>query len=170
MNDTIIVGSAEHEWLGPLWVALSARGLVAVLLKGSETALRAHLGQFTTVQPVQEAVAPVMEQLLAYLQGEQVNFDIPVDWSVLSPFQGEVLRHVHAIPYGQTRTYGDIALALGNPGAARAVGRANATNPMPLIIPCHRVLGNDGSLHGYAGPGGVETKARLLQLEGSRLL
>ena len=81
-----------------------------------------------------------------------------------------MLRLVKAIPYGETRTYQQIAEQMGNPGAARAVGQANATNPMPILIPCHRVVGADGSLRGHGGAGGVETKAWLLKLEGSRLL
>src|SRR5690606_41649195 len=113
---------------------------------------------------------PVFVPIAESLGGRRRDFDVEIDWSALSPFQASVLRLVWAIPYGQTRTYGDIAGELGQPGGARAVGRANATNPMPLVIPCHRVLGTDGRLHGYGGPGGVVTKAWLLQLEGSRLL
>ena len=93
-----------------------------------------------------------------------------MDWSVLTPFQAEVLQAVYTIPYGRLLTYKDIAEQIGKPGAVRAVGRANATNPMPIIIPCHRVLGADGKLHGYSAPGGLETKAWLLRLEGSWLL
>ncbi len=69
-----------------------------------------------------------------------------------------------------TLTYADVAQQIGQPKAVRAVGRANATNPMPIIIPCHRVLGSDGRLHGYGGPGGLDTKAWLLRLEGAWLL
>lgn len=88
----------------------------------------------------------------------------------MMPFQQEALQVVSEIDYGRTRTYGDIARQLGKPKAVRAVGRANATNPMPIIIPCHRVLGADGRLHGFSAPGGVETKAWLLRLEGSWLI
>lgn len=112
----------------------------------------------------------ILDQLSQYLSGEKRSLDVTVDWSVLTPFQADVLRLVKAIPHGETRTYQQIAEQIGNPGAARAVGQANATNPMPLIIPCHRVVGTDGSLRGYGGAGGVETKAWLLKLEGSRLL
>jgi methylated-DNA-[protein]-cysteine S-methyltransferase len=78
-----------------------------------------------------------------------------------------VLKLVYAIPRGETRTYSEIAHQLRRPRAARAVGRANATNPMPIVIPCHRVIGTDGKLHGYGGGEGLKTKAWLLQLEGA---
>jgi methylated-DNA-[protein]-cysteine S-methyltransferase len=87
----------------------------------------------------------------------------------LRPFQIQVLQIVFSIPYGGTRTYGEIAYDIGNPKAARAVGRANATNPMPLVIPCHRVIGSDGKLRGYGGGEGLATKEWLLQMEGAVL-
>jgi O-6-methylguanine DNA methyltransferase len=83
----------------------------------------------------------------------------------MTPFQRQARRAVAAIPYGQTRAYSQIAAHLGNANAARAVGRANATNPIPLVIPCHRVVGADGSLCGYGGAGGLRTKRWLLDLE-----
>ncbi len=89
-----------------------------------------------------------------------------IDWSVLTPFQQKVLQATLAIPYGQTRTYAEIAQQVGKPRAARAVGRAEATNPMPVVIPCHRVIGSDGKLHGYGAGEGLPTKAWLLELEG----
>lgn len=171
-NKAVWIGGADHDWLGPLWVAVSQDGLVAVRMRSSEEDIRAHLASasLTNVQPDPDRTAPILLQLVEYLEGKRQQFDLAIDWSVLSPFQAQALRAVFAIPFGQTRTYQQIADELGSPGAARAVGRANATNPMPLIIPCHRVLGTDGGLHGYGGPGGVDTKARLLRLEGSRLL
>ena len=90
-----------------------------------------------------------------------------IDWSVLTPFQERALRATYDIPYGRVKTYGEIAQLLGNPRAARAVGRAEATNPMPLVIPCHRVIGSDGGLHGYGAGEGLATKAWLLELESS---
>jgi methylated-DNA-[protein]-cysteine S-methyltransferase len=83
----------------------------------------------------------------------------------MSEFQAAVLKIVCAIPYGETRSYGQVALEIGRPGAGRAVGRANATNPIPLLIPCHRVIAADGSLRGYGGGEGLKTKAWLLALE-----
>lgn len=102
-------------------------------------------------------------QLREYFAGARRTFDLP-----LAPhgtaFQQRVWAALRAIPYGETRTYGELAAAIGSPNASRAVGMANHRNPLPILIPCHRVIGADGSLAGYAG--GLETKRRLLALEG----
>jgi methylated-DNA-[protein]-cysteine S-methyltransferase len=111
------------------------------------------------------------DQIQAYLAGELKKFEIPIDWQVVRGFHREALQLCYEIPYGQTRTYGDLAISLGKPFAtARAVGTAMATNPIPVIVPCHRVVGKDGKLQGYSGPRGIETKAALLHLEGARIL
>ena len=117
-----------------------------------------------------ERLSIINRQTEEYLNKERRQFEIQIDWSVMTPFQQDVLQIVCGIEYGRTRSYGDIARQLGKPKAMRAVGRANATNPMPIIFPCHPVLGADGRLHGYSAPGGIETKARLLRLEGSWLI
>ena len=105
---------------------------------------------------------PVVDQLEAYFCGTLTRFDLPLDLAG-TDFQLRIWRALRAIPYGQTRTYGQIAKALGQPGAARAVGLANNQNPVPIIVPCHRVIGADGSLTGYGG--GLPRKRRLLELE-----
>ncbi|HSM54740.1 MAG TPA: methylated-DNA--[protein]-cysteine S-methyltransferase [Candidatus Sulfomarinibacteraceae bacterium] len=163
------IGGADHERLGPLWVALSEDGLMMVRMRSSASEMREQLRGFDVALD-EDRVRPLLSQLVEYLDGRRRDFDVPIDWAVLSDFQAAALQQVCSIPYGQTRTYQQIADELGQPGAARAVGRANATNPIPLVIPCHRVLATDGGLQGYGGAGGVETKAWLLQLEGSRLL
>ena len=86
----------------------------------------------------------------------------------VTPFQVEALQATYNIAFGQVATYKEIAHQIGKPRAARGVGRAEATNPMPLVIPCHRVIGSDGGLHGYGGRGGLRTKAWLLRLEEAR--
>lgn len=170
MNEkTIWIAYLDHGHLGPIWVATSESGVVAVQLRSTQGQMLQLLSD-ASVRVDRARLAVVLEQLSQYLSKEKRSLDVTVDWSVLTPFQADVLRLVKAIPYGETRTYQQIAEQIGNPGAARAVGQANATNPMPLIIPCHRVVGTDGSLRGYGGAGGVETKAWLLKLEGSRLL
>lgn len=103
------------------------------------------------------------EQLLEYLGGSRRDFDLPLAPQGTS-FQQRVWQALRDIPYGQTRTYRDIALAAGCPRGFRAVGMANHRNPIPIFIPCHRVVGADGSLTGYAG--GLELKQSLLKLEG----
>lgn len=104
-----------------------------------------------------------VEPLQAYFDGESVDFKIPLG-PVGTPFQQQVWTALQAIPHGSTCSYGDIAIAIGRPGASRAVGAANHANHLPIVIPCHRVIGADGSLTGFGG--GLETKAVLLRLEG----
>ncbi|HEX6385746.1 MAG TPA: methylated-DNA--[protein]-cysteine S-methyltransferase [Anaerolineae bacterium] len=171
-KQTVWTGIVADTPLGSIWVALSEKGLVAVSLWGDRDRFARGVAQRTGCTSVfaPEKVAAVTRQIGEYLRKERSEFDIPVDWSVLTPFQAEVLRAVYTIPYGRLLTYKDVAEQIGKPKAVRAVGRANATNPMPLVIPCHRVLGADGKLHGYSAPGGLETKAWLLRLEGSWLL
>jgi methylated-DNA-[protein]-cysteine S-methyltransferase len=119
--------------------------------------------------PGADAVSPVlgqtMEQLAHYFVGRLRIFRLPVDLSGLPPFTRRVLETLQTVPYGATITYGELAARVGNPGAARAVGRAMATNPLPIIIPCHRVIAVGGKLCGYSGGGGVNTKQWLLAFE-----
>ncbi len=102
------------------------------------------------------------EQLAAYFDGERVDFDVPLN-PMGTPFQHDVWRALQKIPYGETTTYGELARSLGKPNASRAVGAANGANHIPVIIPCHRVIGSNGSLTGFAG--GLTAKRTLLELE-----
>lgn len=102
-------------------------------------------------------------QVLEYFNGKRRVFDIPLDWTEATDFYREVWKILVMIPFGKTRSYGDIARQLGDINKARAVGLANGRNPIALIVPCHRVIGSDGSLTGYAG--GIDIKLSLLQLE-----
>ncbi len=110
--------------------------------------------------------AEVRRQLDEYFAGRREEFDL-----VLAPrgtpFELSVWEELRRIPFGQTRSYADVARALGKPAATRAVGRANGANPIPIVVPCHRVIGSNGSLTGFGG--GLEAKARLLELEGRSL-
>lgn len=108
------------------------------------------------------AFGQVQAQLDDYFAGERRAFDLPLA-PATTPFQARVLAVLTTIPYGETRSYRDIALCLGNAAAARAVGAANGSNPIPIVIPCHRVLGSDGSLTGFGG--GLDAKRYLLELE-----
>lgn len=101
-----------------------------------------------------------------YFRKERVVFDLPIDLSGLPPFRRRILTLALQIPYGAVYTYGDLAKRAGCTGAARAVGGAMAANPVPVIIPCHRVVAASGKLTGYSGPGGIEMKKYLLSLEG----
>lgn len=113
-----------------------------------------------------EVVSILLAELSEYFFGLRKVFTTPVDWDVITGFQKDVLQLTAEIPFGEIRTYGELAHQLGKPGAARAVGTALARNPMALVIPCHRVIGSDGKLHGFAAPDGIKTKAWLLELEG----
>ncbi len=169
---SVWIGSVPTRRLGELWVAFSDCGLLAVEFGVRRRAFEASV-QKQIGAPAECAsggamarVDQALAQLAEYLEGQRRQFTFPIDWSVLrSDFQRTALQIVAAIPYGETRTYGEIAAQMGCPQAQRAMGRANATNPMPLVIPCHRVIGSDGKLHGYGGWGGLKTKQWLLDLE-----
>jgi methylated-DNA-[protein]-cysteine S-methyltransferase len=110
---------------------------------------------------------PVQKRICAYFDAETTEFgpDIPLDLTGLTPFQAAVLTACRQLQFGRTTTYGQLAKKLGRPAAARAVANALARNPLPLIIPCHRVLCANGNLGGFSAPGGTELKARLLRHE-----
>jgi len=112
--------------------------------------------------PTDPVLAATARQLAEYFDGTRLEFDLPLA-PVGSPFQREAWRGLTAIPYGETVTYGEQARRLGHDGKARAVGAANGRNPLPIVIPCHRVVGSDGSLIGFGG--GLDTKAWLLHHE-----
>ena len=128
---------------------------------GALTALR-FLDGGEAVPPGDELLQEAARQLDEYFRGERRDFDLPIRPEG-TDFQRRVWAALRTIPYGETRTYGDIARQLGKPGAARAVGQANHFNPLPVIVPCHRVNGAKGSLVGYTG--GLERKVALLKLE-----
>ncbi|HEX5504061.1 MAG TPA: methylated-DNA--[protein]-cysteine S-methyltransferase [Thermomicrobiales bacterium] len=154
---------------GDLALYGTARGLLAVALPGEDRAalerrLRRALGPVAFVADA-AALRPALEQLAAYFAGARRAFDLALDPQG-TPFQRAVWAAVAAIPYGETRTYGELARAIGRPAAARAVGAANGANPLPPIVPCHRLVGADGGLTGYGG--GLPLKRALLALEGAR--
>lgn len=109
-----------------------------------------------------EPFRQVKKQLSEYFEGRRKAFDLALAPEA-TPFQLQVLEALRAIPYGETRSYKDVAVAVGNPKAVRAVGGANGSNPIPIVIPCHRVIGSDGGLTGFGG--GIDTKRFLLDLE-----
>ena len=170
-NNPILIGSIQTARLGEVWVAFSEHGLVTVEFGITRPTFEASVAKQThcEIEYAPKRVAKATRQIKEYIDGKRRAFDLKIDWSVLaSDFQRAALRAVFSIPYGQTRTYGQVAAQIGHPDAPRAVGRANATNPMPLVIPCHRVIGTDGKLHGYGGKGGLKTKKWLLKLESAK--
>jgi methylated-DNA-[protein]-cysteine S-methyltransferase len=151
--------------IGAVGVAVSPRGLVGVSFGPA--------GQVDAWQRAARLISPLLDQALAeidaYLRGERKAFSLPIDWSGLKPFQVQVLQRCAAIPYGSLMTYGQLAAACGRPKGPIAVGSLMASNPMPLVVPCHRVIGSDRRLHGFGAPEGIRTKAYLLELEGHRI-
>jgi methylated-DNA-[protein]-cysteine S-methyltransferase len=146
---------------GPFSVAVNETGAVAGTAFGNLESLRTRLPDFHVIRENHLSHA-VREQVLAYFAGKRRDFNLPLA-PVGTEFQQRVWTALRAIPFGETRSYGELARALGS--SPRAVGRANATNPICLVVPCHRVIGADGSLTGFAF--GEEIKRRLLEHEGA---
>jgi len=151
--------------LGRLLVGATQRGVCAVCLGDSDTALETNLSEEYPQAEVRRddaRLAPWVTAFLSHLQGQLPHLDLSVDVRATA-FQWRVWEELRAIPYGSTRSYSDVARAIGRPRAVRAVARACATNPVAVVIPCHRVVGKDGGLHGYRW--GLERKQELLALE-----
>ncbi len=165
----IYYGYTPRTRVGPLFVAMNDRGVVALDFGLSEQEFVARVSHRTKATLVRsdDQAAEALKQVQEYLDGKRTTFDLPLDMSTMSEFQRRVLNIALRIPRGKYLTYGDVAKAIGKPQASRAVGQALGHNPMPIVIPCHRVLGSDGTLHGYSGGGGIQTKAWLLRLEGA---
>lgn len=159
-----------HTALGPAGVAWTAEGLVGLAFdEGSEEATRARLAALDA--PVAGDppgwVQAAIDGVIALLAGGDPDLrPLPLDLRCVPPFHRRVYDVARSIPRGQTRTYAAVARAAGSPAATRAVGQAMAQNPLPIIVPCHRVLGAGRSLGGFSAPGGLDTKARLLVIEG----
>lgn len=150
--------------VGDFSVALDANGAVLATAFGGLAELRERFAA-DEVMPDPIRAADVRREVTEYFAGARQHFTVKLSPSG-TPFQQSVWTALQRIPFGTTRNYGELAAGLGNPGAARAVGRANATNPICLLIPCHRVIGTDGSLTGFAF--GEDIKRRLLEHEGAR--
>lgn len=155
--------------LGPILVGATAEGLVRVGLPvEDEDAILEELSFGVSPRVLsgpRDSVTRARRQLDEYFDGERRHFDVPLDWQLTRGFRREVLRATARIPYGQTASYREVATEAGSPGAFRAAGTALATNPLPIVVPCHRVLRSDGGVGDYRG--GSEAKARLLSLESS---
>lgn len=151
--------------LGVLHVASSEQGLCRVDLGVSPAAFLAQLDPLARTERDSTTLANITEQFCEYFANPRTRFDLPLDLSRVRPFQRRVLETIAAIPAGTVWTYHQVAAAIGKPSASRAVGHALSTNPLMIVLPCHRVIGSDGGLHGYRG--GLDAKRRLLQMEGA---
>ncbi len=158
--------------IGPLMLAATRDGLVNVVFHASDAVrdraverLAARLGGEPVEDPDSPLLAEAIRQLRAYFAGQRHDFDLPLDWSLISGFNRQVLRELASgVPYGTVVGYGDLAGRVGQPGGAQAVGVAMGANPLPVVVPCHRVVESGGGLGGFGG--GLETKRKLLALEG----
>ena len=167
------ISSTDHPILRKLWAAGNDLGLIHFSFGIQKDQFLRSLSSKVSSDhsfsenPSQKNALPAeaLRQVEEYLAGERQSFSLPIDWQQFTRFQADVYQAVIAIPYGLTRTYSQIAAQIGRPNAARAVGAANAANPVPIIIPCHRLVGKDGSLRGYGGKGGIQTKQWLLDHE-----
>jgi len=150
--------------IGMLKLVASTKGLVAILWENDKPRRVRLAGE------VEEALHPVLVrteiELSEYFAGKRDKFSVPLDMRGTT-FQKQVWQALLAIPFGETRTYSNLANRLGNPAATRAVGAANGRNPIAIVVPCHRVIGATGSLTGFAG--GLQAKAHLLNLEGANI-
>jgi len=171
-DEVLLYGKLEHPTISILYLAICKHKVVAVNFGIAEAEFVQQLDkQFkipTYFAPKETAEA--IQQVQDYLNGQRANFELSTNISILTEFQQQVLQATQQIPRGKITTYLEIARKIGNPKAVRAVGQALGRNPIPIVIPCHRVIASNGSLGGYSGGGGLETKAKLLQLEGVSLL
>ncbi|MFF7049206.1 methylated-DNA--[protein]-cysteine S-methyltransferase [Streptomyces griseorubiginosus] len=158
--------------IGPLFLAATDEGLVNVVFHATDAVrdkalerLASRLGSEPVEAPGSPLLAEAIRQVEAYFAGKRQAFELPLDWSLISGFNRQVLRELASgVAYGQVVGYGDLAGRVGQPGAAQAVGVAMGSNPLPVVVPCHRVVESDGGIGGFGG--GLETKRKLLALEG----
>ncbi|RKE04550.1 methylated-DNA--[protein]-cysteine S-methyltransferase [Marinifilum flexuosum] len=145
--------------IGDLLLLASDKGLKKILFEDQFKAFEIS----STWEQSTEKLSQAKEQLLAYFNSNLVQFELQLDPDG-TVFQKQIWKQLEEIPFGEIRSYQDIANAIEKPNACRAIGMANSKNPIPIIIPCHRVIGKNGKLTGYAG--GLDIKAKLLQIEG----
>ncbi|MGW4822908.1 methylated-DNA--[protein]-cysteine S-methyltransferase [Streptomyces sp. NPDC004227] len=167
-----LVWAVVGTGIGPLLLAATPEGLVNVVFHATDAIreraldrLASRLGTEPVEAPGSALLAEAIRQVRAYFAGERQDFELPLDWSLISGFNRQVLRELASgVPYGTVVGYGDLADRVGQPGAAQAVGAAMGANPLPVVVPCHRVVESDGGIGGFGG--GLEAKRRLLALEG----
>jgi methylated-DNA-[protein]-cysteine S-methyltransferase len=156
--------------VGPLWVAIGPKGVTTIHYgdEPSENELRRLVRVYGPgVVPDPKRSSALARELDQYFRGRRREFDIDVDLSGLTPFQTKILAATAKIPFGAVSTYRAVARRAGNEKATRAAGGALNQNPIPIVVPCHRVVGSNGALVGYAG--GLDVKRRLLEIEGADL-
>lgn len=162
--DASLVYSASSSPLGAIWLAATDRGLAGMWFDGQRHSPDRSSWTVCPDSHQHPVLNAAVQQLQAYFAGTSLQFDLPLDLRGGTAFQQTVWQALLGIPLGQTTSYGELSKSIGKPLAVRAVGTAIGRNPISVIVPCHRVLGADGSLTGYAG--GLDRKMALLTLEG----
>jgi methylated-DNA-[protein]-cysteine S-methyltransferase len=155
--------------LGALLIATTERGLCRIVYDADPELEAERLARTFGLRVLRSAkpIDPVRRELDEYFEGQRQSFDLPMDVALLADFNRRVLRELARVPYGEVVTYGELAARAERPRAARAVGTVMNRNPLPIVLPCHRVIGANGSLTGYGG--GLPRKEALLRLEGAIL-
>ncbi|MDQ8755137.1 methylated-DNA--[protein]-cysteine S-methyltransferase [Sphingosinicella sp. LHD-64] len=158
--------------LGPCGIAWGQDGLRGLQLpEPTEAGARARLARrFPDLEDTEppESICAITVRIVAHLGGGRDDYaDVPIDFARVGDWEASVYRAALAIPAGETRTYGQLASGLGDPGAAQAVGQALGRNPWPIVVPCHRITAADGRTGGFSAPGGAATKLKLLEIEGA---
>lgn len=170
LPEELLWGTAETT-LGTAGLILGPRGVKKIALPQPSEALtveRLGLDDSSSIARNQAALEPWLERIAAALRGEVELFeDWPLDWRGTTPFQRAIWTATRQIPWGQTRSYWWVAVRAGNPRAARAVGQAMGANPIPIVVPCHRVIRADGQLGGFGG--GVDLKRQMLKVESATI-
>jgi methylated-DNA-[protein]-cysteine S-methyltransferase len=167
MAETVAFGAVETP-LGRMLAAVTEAGVVSVGFRDSPAARhRTSAAAGLPVAADPGRTEPVCAELAAYFAGELTRFTVPVDWRLVAPLQQRVLDTLHAtVPYGRVLTYGELGARSGTGAPARAIGQIMGSNPIPVVVPCHRIVAGNG-LGGYSGGAGVEIKRWLLALEGA---
>lgn len=153
--------------IGPLFMAATERGLLRISFVRADEDPLEELDPRARVIRSRQALGPYRQELKDYFDGRRLQFDLALDLTGTTAFQRSVLMAIQSIPAGAVQTYRQVARAIRKPQASRAVGQALGSNPLPIVLPCHRVIASDGSLGGYAG--GLDIKRKLLKLEGAQL-
>lgn len=168
-GSTTAIGFCENTAIGCVGVAVTRKGLASLTIQRTRAKAEAELRRRypAGARIDATATAAVRREITEYLAGTRRRFGVTIDWSAGTPFQRQVWQALRKVRFGQTVSYGDLAEAVGRPGAARAVGNAMNKNPIALVVPCHRVLRAGGALGGFGG--GLDVKRRLLELEGVEL-
>ena len=170
-SNRLAIAWMEDTLVGPLQIGASEKGLSSIILMGADRFPPLAMGK--DIRRNSQALRfldQAVDQLKAYFKRSLREFDIPLDLTGQTAYTKRILMATAAIPYGSVITYGELAWQSGSPQGARAVGGAMRRNPIPIIIPCHRVLTSKHKLHGYSARPGLAAKARLLELEGLRVV